>query len=162
MLPKYPVEYLQAFMAGNRGYYAFIPKYTGMTYSQQAGLRFVYTSFDIEGEGQLHTAQPEGFEALRMKAAIAMESVRTIPIVQMLFTCALYTWVLVAAGIALAHGRRWRELLLFVPAIFSFLVCLVSPVDDYFRYFLPIIAMTIPLMACVRHPREMEVQDGTN
>lgn len=162
MLPKYPVEYLQAFMAGNRGYYAFIPKYTGMTYSQQAGLRFVYTSFDIEGEGQLHTTQPEGFEALRMKAAIAMESVRTIPIVQMLFTCALYTWALVAAGIALAHSRRWRELLLFVPAIFSFLVCLVSPVDDYFRYFLPIIAMAIPLMACVRHPREMEAQNGTN
>ncbi|MDD3212479.1 MAG: DUF6020 family protein [Eubacteriales bacterium] len=157
MMLKYPVTYLQAFMAGNRGYYAFTPKYTGITYSQQAGLRFVYTSFDIEGEGELHTVQPEAFAGLRLYAAKIMEGFRTIPIIQLLFTCAFYTWLLVGAALATARRRRWRELLLFVPALLSFAVCLVSPVDDYFRYFLPVVAMTIPLLACARHPGKMEV-----
>ena len=157
LVRKYPLSSLQAFMAGNRGYYAFTPKYTGITYSQQAGLRFVYTSFDIAGEGQLHTVQPAAFEGLRLKAAQAMEFCRTIPIVQMLFTCPLYTWLLVAAGIVLVHRRRFRELMLFAPALFSFAVCLVSPVDDYFRYFLPVIAMTVPLLACTRYAIQTEV-----
>ncbi len=157
MMFKYPVTYLQAFMAGNRGYYSFIPKYTGITYSQQAGLRFVYTSFDIEGEGELHTVQPEAFTSLRIYAAKIIEGFRTLPIIQLLFTCAFYTWLLIGAAIAMAHRRRWRELLLFVPALFSFAVCLVSPVDDYFRYFLPIIAMTIPLLACTHYPPNAEV-----
>ena len=32
----------------------------------------------------------------------------------------------------------------------SFAVCLLSPVNDYFRYFLPIIAMTPALTAFAR------------
>ncbi len=159
LVRKYPVTSIQAFMAGNRGYYAFTPKYTGVTYSQQAGLRFVYTSFDIAGEGQLHTVQPAAFEGLRIKAAQAMEAFRTIPIVQMLFTCPLYTWLLVAAAIVLAHRRRFRDLALFAPALLSFAVCLVSPVDDYFRYFLPVIAMSIPLLACTRYAKGRECAD---
>jgi hypothetical protein len=157
LVRRYPVTAIQAFMANNRGYYTFTPKYTGITYSQQAGLRFVYTGFDIAGEGELHAVQPEALRGLRIKAAQVMEAFRTIPIVQMLFTCPLYTWLLVAAAIVLVHRRRIRDLALFVPALFSFAVCLVSPVDDYFRYFLPVIAMTIPLLACTRYAEGTEL-----
>lgn len=154
MLKKYPLTYIQAFMAGNRGYYAFTPKYTGITYSQQAGMRFFFTSYWIEGEGQLHSEQPPALDGLRIKTAELVNRLRTVPIIQMLFTCPLYTWLLIAAGIALAHKRRYRELALFTPAAFCFATCLLSPVDDYFRYFLPIVAMSVPLLCCVRHPAD--------
>lgn len=154
MLKKHPIPYIQAFMAGSRGYYAFTPKYTGVTYSQQAGMRFVPASFHIEGEGQLNAPQPQALDPLRSLAYSLLERLRTLPILQMLFTCALYTWTLAAAFIVLLTRRRWRELVLFIPALMSFAVCLVSPVDDYFRYFLPVIAMTVPLLACVRREDE--------
>lgn len=149
MLGKYPVSYLQAFMAGNRGYYAFIPKYTGVTYSQQAGMRFVPASYRIEGEGELNAPQPAALEGVRRLVYNVLERLRTLPMVQLLLGCALYTWTLVGAGLGLVRKRRLRELALFVPALLSFAVCLLSPVDDYFRYFLPVVAMTVPLLACV-------------
>jgi len=150
MLQKYPVTYIQAFMAGSRGYYAFTPKYTGVTYSQQAGMRFVPASFSIEGEGQLNAPQPKELDGLRKIAYNLLERLRTLPMVQMLFVCPVYTWTLVGAAIVLFTRRRWRELALFMPALLSFAVCLISPVDDYFRYFLPVVAMCAPLLACVR------------
>lgn len=148
MLPKYPVEYLMAFMAGNRGYYTFTPQYIGTTYSQQAGMRFVPASFSIEGEGQLNAPQPAALDGVRKLVYNVLERLRTIPILQMLFVCPVYTWTLVAAAIVLMNRRRWRELALFMPVLMSLAVCMVSPVDDYFRYFLPIIAMCAPLLAC--------------
>lgn len=150
MLKKYPVTYLQAFMAGNRGYYSFIPKYTGITYSQQAGARFVYASYSIAGEGQLDAAQLPQLEGMRNLINGLLERLRTIPVIQMFFSCAPYTWTLVGVALALSR-RRLRELALFAPAALSFAVCLVSPVDDYFRYFLPVIAMCAPLACCVRY-----------
>ena len=42
----------------------------------------------------------------------------------------------------------------FLPALMSFAVCLLSPANDYFRYFLPIIAMTPALLAFVSCPSD--------
>ena len=39
-----------------------------------------------------------------------------------------------------------------LPALLSLGVCLLSPVDSYLRYFLPIVAMAIPLAALAAHP----------
>ena len=46
-----------------------------------------------------------------------------------------------------ARQRRWRLLCCFLPALLTLGVCMLSPVNDYFRYFLPIVAMTPPLLA---------------
>ena len=156
MMQKYPVTYLQAFIGNNSSYYAFTPKYDGITYNQQAGLRFVFSNYWESGEGMLHTTLPKTLEPVRKLMMGLVQRWWTLPILSFLYVLPFYTWLLVAAGISLAHQRRWRDLVAFTPAFLSFVVCLVSPVDDYLRYFLPIVAMTIPLLAFVTHPRHNE------
>ena len=63
----------------------------------------------------------------------------------MLYCCAFYTWLLIAAALSLIRQKRWQALGLLTPALLSLIVCCISPVNDYFRYFLPIVAMT-PLL----------------
>lgn len=154
MLPKYPVSYIQAFIGGNSGYYAFTPAYIGITYNQQAGMRFVFTTYGLEGEGQLSVSTIPALEPLRNLLKGVAERWRTLPVLALLYVCPVYTWLLVAAAVALAHKRRWRDLVGFLPALMSFAVCLLSPANDYFRYFLPIIAMTPALLAFVSCPSD--------
>ena len=68
----------------------------------------------------------------------------------MLYVCPVYTWLLVGAGLSAARQKRWRLLIVgFLPALLSLGVCMLGPVNDYFRYFLPIVAMTLPLWGSV-------------
>ena len=146
MLGKYPVIYLEAFVAGNSAYYAFTPKMEGETYNNQAGNRFVFeTHPQTATHLDVHLSHLPGTEGLRTLLAAFARGWRHIPLLSLLLTCAAYTWALVAAGISIGR-RRWRDLAGFAPALFSLAVCLLSPVNDYFRYFLPIVAMTLPLL----------------
>ncbi len=154
MLAKYPMTYLRAFIANNSGYYAFTPFISGITYLQQAGLRFVFQNYWEPESGELHTTQPDGLETPRSFFISLATRWRTLPVLSLLYVLPVYTWLLIAAGISMAHQRRWRELALFIPALLSFGVCIVSPVNDYLRYFLPIIAMTPVLLALAKAKRE--------
>lgn len=157
MLKKYPLTYAEAFFAGNVGYYAFTPKFEGETYNNQAGNRLVFETYEL-GDSQgddprfLDTTQIAAFEAPRTLLALFARGWRHIPLLSLLYACATYTWTLVGAGLSAAHQRRFRLLVGFLPALFSLGVCLLSPVNDYFRYFLPIAAMTPSLLAAAWSP----------
>ena len=147
MLGKYPLTYAEAFVAGNSAYYAFLPKLDGETYNDQAGNRFVFEMHpQIAANLDVHAsyAMPE---SLRSLAAMAVRGLRHIPGLSLLYVCAVYTWTLAAAALSMGRQRRWRGLVAFVPAALSFATCLLSPVNDYFRYFLPVVAATLPLLA---------------
>ena len=58
------------------------------------------------------------------------------------------------AGLFLAREGQWRRLAAFLPALLSLGVCMLSPVNDYIRYFLPIAAMTFPLMGFALRAKE--------
>ncbi len=152
MFAKYPVTYLQAFIGNNSGYYAFTPKMEGFTHNQQAGLRFVFSNYWEPDPGQLHTTQPDALAPARKLMMGIAQRWWTLPLLSYLYVFPFYTWLLVGVGLSLARQRRWRDLALMIPALFSFAVCLVSPANDYLRYFLPIIAMTLPLAAYAAHP----------
>jgi len=152
MLGKYALTYAEAFVAGNSAYYAFVPKLEGETYNNQAGNRFVFemhpqiaTNLDVHAT----YAMPESFRGL---AAMAVRGLRHIPGLSLLYVCAAYTWTLVAAALSMGRQRRWRGLTAFAPAALSFATCLLSPVNDYFRYFLPVAAATLPLVAWAGNP----------
>lgn len=147
MLLKYPVTYLEAFVAGNSAYYAFTPKMEGETYNNQAGNRFVFeTHPQVATHLDVHTAYIPALEKPRVWLAAFARGWRHIPLLSLLYGCATYTWLLVAAGVSIARQRRWRELIAFAPALLSLATCMLSPVNDYFRYFLPIVAMALPLL----------------
>lgn len=147
MFQKYPATYLEAFVAGNSGYYAFLPKLEGPSYNNQAGNRFVFeTHAQVATNLDVHTRHIPALETARTLLAAFARGVRRIPLLSLLYACAAYTWLLVGAGISVARQRRFRDLLAFVPALLSLGVCLLSPVNDYFRYYLPIVAMALPLL----------------
>ena len=149
MMKKYPVSYIEAFIGNNASYYAFTPKIDGITHNQQAGLRFVFQNYWEPNEGELHTEQPETFaNARNFLTAMALRW-WTLPVLSMLYVFPFYTWLLIGAALSLPRQRRWRDLVVLMPIFWSFAVCLVSPVDDYLRYYLPIIAMTIPVLAYI-------------
>ena len=148
MLTKYPLTYAEAFFAGNVSYYTFAPKLEGETYNQQAGNRLVFETYELgEDPRFLHTEQIAALEGARTLLAVFARGIRHIPLLALLYACATYTWLLAGAGMTAARQRRWRLLCCFLPALLTLGVCMLSPVNDYFRYFLPIVAMTPPLLA---------------
>lgn len=161
MLKKYPLTYAEAFFAGNMSYYAFTPKFEGETYNNQAGNRLVFETYSLgEDPRLLHTAQIAALEPVRSLLALFARGWRHIPLLSLLYACASYTWLLVGAGLSVACGRRKKLLVGFLPALLSLGVCMLSPVNDYFRYFLPIAAMTAPLMAAARENASVPPKKG--
>ena len=151
MLKKYPLTYAEAFFAGNVSYYTFAPKIEGETYNNQAGNRLVFETYSLgEDPRFLHTTQIAALEPMRTLLSLFARGWRHIPLLGLLYACAAYTWTLVGAGLSVVYQRRARLLVGFLPALLSLGVCLLSPVNDYFRYFLPIAAMAAPLLASVR------------
>ena len=67
MLAEYPLTYLEAFVAGNTGYYAFTPKIdAARTYNYQGGIRFTFETIPAGDDPlDLHTAQIPAFAKAR-------------------------------------------------------------------------------------------------
>ena len=159
MMKKYPLDYLESFFAGNIGYYTFTPKLEGETYNDQAGNRLVFETYELgDSRGYdppfLDTTQFSALEPVRKLLALFARGWRHIPILGMLYACAVYTWTLVGAAISVCRQKRWRVLAAYLPALLSLGVCMLSPVNDYFRYFLPIVAMTLPLIGAAASKEE--------
>jgi len=152
MFARYPLTYLEAFVAGNSGYYAFTPKIdAARTYHYQGGVRFVFETYDLGDDPRyLHTTQIAAFAGARTLLAAYSRGWRRVPVLEMLLFCPTYVWLLAAAALSLLRRRRFRELIAFLPALLSLGVCLLSPVNDYFRYFLPVVAMAFPLLGLAR------------
>lgn len=152
MARKYPLTYLEAFVAGGSGYYAFTPKIdAARTYNYQGGIRFVFETYTLGDDPRyLHTAQPAALAGARTLLAAVARGWRRVPVLELLLFCPTYTWLLVAAVFSLLRRSRWREAVAFLPALLSLGVCLLSPVNDYFRYFLPVVAMCPMLLGLAR------------
>ena len=154
MLGEYPLTSLEAFVAGGSGYYAFTPKIdSARTYHYQGGIRFVFETYDLgDNPLYLHTTQIAALEKARTLLAAYARGWRRVPVLELALFCPTYTWLLVAAAFSLLRRRRGREMAAFVPALLSLGVCILSPVNDYFRYFLPIVAMVFPLLGLAKAP----------
>ena len=151
MLKKYPLTYAEAFFAGNLSYYTFMPKLEGETYNNQAGNRFVFETYELaDSRGDdprfVDTAQLGALSGARSLLAAFARGWRHIPLFGLLLCCASYVWTIVAAGASVARQRRWRMLVAFLPALLTLGVCVMSPVNDYFRYILPLVAMSTALV----------------
>lgn len=146
MAVEYPLSYAEAFFGGSTGYYAFIPKMEGPSYNNQAGNRLMFETYTLgDDPGYVHTRQIGFLSKARTLLAAYARGWRRIPLLSLLYCCAAYTWLLAGVGLFLARRGQWRRLAAFLPALLSLGVCMLSPVNDYFRYFLPIVAMTFPL-----------------
>lgn len=155
MAAEYPLSYAEAFFGGSTGYYAFIPKMEGPSYNNQAGNRLMFETYTLgDDPGYVHTRQIGFLSKVRTLLAAYAKGWRRIPLLSLLYCCATYTWLLVGVGLYLVRRGQWRRLAAFLPALLSLGVCMLSPVNDYFRYFLPIVAMAFPLTGFALRPKE--------
>ncbi len=156
MLREYPLTYLESFVAGSTGYYAFTPKIdAARTYHYQGGIRFVFETVPAGGDPlDLHTAQIPAFARARELLAMYARGWRRVPVLELFLFCAGYTWLLLIAALSLLRRKRARDLAAFLPALLSLLACLLSPVNDYFRYFLPVVAAFVPLLGLAKGTTE--------
>lgn len=152
MLKEYPLTYIESFVAGNTGYYAFTPKIdAARTFNYQGGIRFVFETVPAGSDPlDLHIAQPTAFAKARELLAIYARGWRRVPVLELFLFCAGYTWLLAIAVLFLLRRKRARDLVAFLPALLTILACLLSPVNDYFRYFLPVVATFVPLLALAK------------
>lgn len=152
MFWKHPIKYLEATISNSSGYYTFVPKTTvqQLKGNTNGGMSFcLYISQTEAVDTKFFTFRyPSWSEKIRKTFTDIANNFEKIPLVGSLYSCALYTWILLLLMGYMIRHHRWKELILFVPFLLSLLVCIASPVDDSFRYFLPIVGMT-PL--CLVH-----------
>lgn len=71
---------------------------------------------------------------------------KSIPILNLTYSCGFYVWVIVLCGTSLILKKKYKYLLLVMPLILSIGVCLLSPVNADFRYLLPVV-VTFPIFS---------------
>ncbi len=138
-LKKHPDTYIQAFLNHTYGY--FYPNVHN--YGDYMGF------FYIGNSDQWH----DGY--LDIEFGIADNKVRRIlehtlylaeesPVFGMLLSAGMHTYILLGEFIYLMAKKKRREILILIPGFCVLLVCLVSPVNAFLRYIMPIMA-TLPV-----------------
>lgn len=137
---KHPYTYIQAFLNQTYGY--FYPN------KHNWGEKY-FAAFDIVGTEHLQT------DYIDLRFVVKANSIRHIlenavyliektPILGLLLSAGMYVYILIGESIYLLSKKKWRELIILLPGFAILLICLLSPVNGYLRYLLPIIA-TMPI-----------------
>lgn len=87
----------------------------------------------------------ESTEVYRNMIERATYTLRSMPLIGLLFSCGLYTWILIIVTLVLWYFKRKREMAILVPLYVILLVCVASPVNAFVRYMLPVM-MTLPFV----------------
>ena len=153
MLPEYPGDYIEAFIAQSYGYYAFTPKREYWEGNFNAGMAvfdwldsLAYPALDVY---DLHYV-PE-LELMRQLLDKWADLWDRIPVLNLTDMIALYTWTIVLTGYALFRKRRFPELLPVFSCLLLILTCTASPVNDCFRYVAGAAASWPVLIALLSH-----------
>lgn len=152
MFFKHPRVYAEATLGNSYGYYAFTQKafYIGQNQGMSFRLHIEkwvdpQTPFALESPKALYDAQSAANQAVLLFGSL--------PPLNLLYTCAFYTWLLLGCAGYLFHKRAYRGLVGLLIPLSILLVCIASPVNDCFRYFIVIAATTpLTLTAAARLP----------
>lgn len=136
---KHPDTYVQAFLNQIYGYfYPDCPNhgdYLTVTYLGNAD----YLKDDYL---DMKFAVKNGW--LREILRHVIYTVEKMPGLSLLYGCGIYTYMLLGGTIGLLARKKWRETAVLVPMFCILLICMVSPVNGYLRYMMPVMA-TLPL-----------------
>ncbi len=136
---KHPKTYIQATLNQIYGYF-----YPGYSNPRDGVVITAIGSSDHYEDGNVDIQFFVGNEWLRKCMRFVVYSVEKMPGISLLYGCGIYTYILLGAVIGLIANKKWKELVLLVPDLCILLICIVSPVNGYLRYMMPIMA-TMPL-----------------
>ena len=152
---KHPGTYIQAALNHLYGY--FYPDRT--SFWGNPGV-FYIGNVDHWQDGYLDIEfgmeNSEGRDFLRCATYLIMK----LPVVGMVYSCGLQGFILMGSVLYLLYCRKWREFVLLLPGICVFLICLVSPVNAYYRYMLPIVVvLPLTLAVCCQTRKDEKKED---
>ena len=135
MFLKHPEVYVSAFLNQTYGYYYPFSNYTELSTFQ----------FYIMGE-PLDTGEFDIYYVfspnIRENIIYYTEAWRTLPGLAQIVNPGTYTWILLFMIGYLIYKKQWKKAIPLLPAIMNIAICIVSPVNGYLRY-------AMPLMACM-------------
>lgn len=138
-LGKHPDTYIQAFLNQIYGYfYPACPNhgdYLTVTYIGNS---------EHWQDGHLDMEFTVKNGVLREFLRHMIYTVERMPVLSLFYGCGVYTWLLLGAATGLLVRKKRRELCVLVPEFSVLLICLVSPVNGYLRYMMPVMA-ALPL-----------------
>lgn len=133
-LLKHPNTYIDATV--NNVYGFFYPEKTNW---------YIYHNFDKRITENGFDYHYNNLEDLRNVLSSYGEAFPYIPVIGLIVNIALNTWLVFILVGFMIDKKRYKEIVLYLPAIVSILVCIAGPANTYYRYALPYI-MAMPLM----------------
>lgn len=139
-LMKHPLTYIDAFFECSYGYY--YPEVG--TYKEGLGFyeeeRYMFTS-SMSDAKQIEQLAPARFLLEQVS------KLEFVPGIGILYRCGFYAWCVIFAFIYFIAQRRYKALIITIPAVVNLLVCMISPVNTCIRYAMPTMCMVPVLFA---------------
>ena len=85
------------------------------------------------------------FAQQRINIANLHQTIEKLPFIGYLYSCGLYTWLIIFLLLILLLKQKYGDCLVFLPVLASIAVNCLSPVNSYFRYQLPVVVV-IPIL----------------
>lgn len=142
MFLKHPGVYLEATVS-NSYYY-----YSGAIHTTLEPV-FLENITQNEHTGYFQLEQPAEKAGQRAALGAVSALLNQTPVVGILYSEGLYTNLLLTMAAYLLYRHRKRSLAVLLPSAFCILICIASPINGSFRYFLPVIVQTPVLSAFV-------------
>ena len=140
-LLKHPTTYIQAFFDHVYGYF----------YPNLHNYGDYIATFYIGNSDQWHDGHLNiefGITDYKMRRILehTLYLTEKIPVLGMLLSAGMHTYILLGEFVYLLAHKRKREILILIPGFCVLLICLASPVNAYLRYAMPIMA-ALPVTA---------------
>lgn len=135
---KHPLTYLEATINSVYGY--FYPS-RAWFYNQPAYFTIPPEALDNAADlnSGFHLRDQTALQRIIVLRIIFL--MRDLPVVGLLLSCGFYNWIVIGITVVAIYFRKYKELIILVPIYISSIVCILSPVDAYLRYMLPIMIL---------------------
>lgn len=132
---RHPGVYLDALLAGCWGYL-----YVGTAPTHRTWDYRLYQSDPIAGTEDAFDVPYASPEPVRSAFISALNAFQCLPVIGLVGHCGIYAWALLLAMACALRSRGASGLMVAAPSAVMLLICLVSPVNGYLRYALPVMA----------------------
>ena len=159
---KYPLTYIEAFIAHSSGYYAFTPEYTeqqryGPGPHGGVGMTIFNWVEDSRFDPDFTCRYLNGFSVLREILDNLAKVWHQTPILNWTDMKPSYTWTIVLMFWFFLKRREFLKLLPLFACLLMILTCIAAPINDCFRYYSPV-AAAFPVLWLLFVPAEREQQ----
>ena len=146
MFLRHPDVYFQATFNNTYGYYYPFHNCTALGAYQS----YIQGEPLATGEFNIHYVFPESIQRI---AAYYSQLWLKIPGLAQLSNPGTYTWLMLIAIGYLCYCRKYKHIVALAAPFLNIAICIVSPVNGYLRYALPLIAcMPTILYWCLKQP----------